>query len=70
MKKRTVLRLISLAMLAIAVVFAICCMSCPTLGQAIRIGPFRFGAEQWRVCYAVYAAAAGGLFAASFLVKK
>ena len=67
MKKRTVLRL---AMFAIAVVFVICCMSCPTLGQVIRIGPFRFGAEQWRVCYAVYAAVAVGLFAASFFVKN
>ena len=48
MKKRTVLRLVSLAMFAAAVVFVIYCMCCPTLGQAIQIGPFRFGAEQWR----------------------
>ena len=69
MKKRTVLRLASLAMFAVAVVFVLCCLCCPTLGHVIRIGPLRFGAEQRRVCYGIYAAVTLGLFLASFRQK-
>lgn len=50
MKKR--LRIISLTMLIIAIIFVLCALSNPQLGHAIYIGNFRFGADQWRVCYA------------------
>lgn len=70
MKRKTLFRLISLVMLVIAVIFVICALSCPTLGTAIYIGDFYFGAEQWRICYAIYAIIMVGLFIASFFVKN
>ena len=69
MGKRKILRLISLVMFLIAVVFVFCALSNPTLGRTIYIGNFRFGAEEWRICYALYALLMVGLFAASFFVK-
>ncbi len=70
MNTRKKLRLISLVMLFVAIVFVICAMSCPTLGTTIYIGNFVFGAEQWRFCYKVYAIVMAVLFAVSFVVKK
>ena len=70
MKKKTILRLISLAMLIIAVIFVACALCCPTLGTTIYIGSFAFGAEQWRVCYALYVVVMIVLFGASFFVKE
>ena len=70
MKKRKLFRLISLMMFIVAVVFVFCAISCPTLGRTIYIGSFRFGAEQWRFCYKVYAVVMVGLFGTSFLVKE
>ncbi len=64
------LRIVSLIMLIVAVVFVVCALSAPNLGQAFYIGSFRFGAAQWRFCYAVYAMVMLGLFLASFFVKK
>ena len=69
MKIRKVMRLVSLAMFAIAVVFVFCALSCPTLGQTIWIGGFAFGAEQWRFCYGVYALVMAGLFLGSFFLS-
>lgn len=69
LRLRRTLRLISLVMLAAAVVFVICAMSCPTLGSTIYIGSFAFGAEQWRICYLVYVIVMVYLFAVSFFVK-
>lgn len=69
MKKRK-LRLASLLMFVIAVVFVFCALSNPTLGSAVYIGSFYFGAEQWRVCYAVYTLVMAGLFISSFFVKE
>ncbi|MBE6506900.1 MAG: hypothetical protein E7Z72_03095 [Methanocorpusculum parvum] len=69
MKKKTILRLISLLMLIAAVIFVACALCSPTLGTAIYIGDFRFGAEQWRVCYAIYVFVMVALFGASFFVK-
>lgn len=63
------LRLISLVMLIIAVVFVACALSSPTWGSTIYIGSFKFGAEQWRVCYAIYTVVMVGLFVVSFFVK-
>ena len=70
MKTKTKLRLISLAMFVVAVVFVICALCAPTLGKTIYIGDFGFGAEQWRFCYKVYAIVMVALFGASFFVKE
>lgn len=66
MSRKAVLRIISLAMLAVAVIFVLCALSNPTLGRVIYIGPFRFGFKQWRVCYGLYTGVMAGLFVASF----
>ena len=70
MKTKTKLRLISLAMFVVAVVFVFCALACPTLGRTIYIGDFKFGAEQWRFCYKVYAIVMEALFGISFFVKE
>lgn len=70
MSMKTRLRLAALILLIIAVVFVFCAVSCPTLGSTIYIGNFQFGAEQWRVCYALYVLVVVCLFAASFFVKR
>lgn len=69
MKARKIMRTISIAMLAVAVVFVACALCSPTWGMVIRIGAFSFGPDQWRVCYAAYVLAMAGLFGASFFVK-
>lgn len=69
MNTRIVLRVISLIMLIVAVVFIVIAASVPTLGKVIYIGKFYFGPEQWSVCYAIYAMVMVGLFLASFLMK-
>ena len=70
MKTRTKLRLISLTMFVVAVIFVFCALVCPTLGRTIYIGDFNFGAEQWRFCYKVYAVVMVALFGISFFVKE
>ena len=70
MSKRTLLRLISLIMFIIAVVFVFVAISAPTLGKTIYVGDYKFGVEQWRTCYKLYAVIMIGLFIASFFVKK
>ena len=70
MKTRTKLRLLSLAMFVVAVIFVFCALACPTLGRTIYIGDFKFGAEQWRFCYKVYAVVMVALFGISFFVKE
>ena len=67
MKARKTLRLISLVMLIVAVVFVFCALSNPALGKVIYIGTFEFGPD--RVCYAVYAIVMVALFVISFFVK-
>lgn len=67
---RKTLRIISLVMTVVAAVFVFCALSCPTLGRTVYIAGHAFGAAQWRVCYAVYAAVTVILFAASFFVGK
>ena len=69
MQKKKLFRIISLIMFVIAVVFVLCAISAPNLGRTIYIGSFEFGAEQWRVCYAIYAIVMIVLFIASFFVK-
>ena len=70
MRNKTKLRLISLAMFVVAVVFIFCALACPTLGRTIYIGDFKFGAEQWRFCYKIYAIVMVALFGISFFVKE
>ena len=70
MRNKTKLRLISLAMFVVAVIFVFCALACPTLGRTIYIGEFKFGAEQWRFCYKIYAVVMVALFGISFFVKE
>ena len=70
MKMQPLLRRISFVMLVVAVVFVFCALSNPALGRTIYIGSFAFGAEQWRVCYAIYLLVMAGLFLASFFAKN
>ncbi len=70
MKKGMVLRIISLSMFIIAVIFIACALANPALGKTIYIGELEIGAEVWRVFYAVYAIITLVLFVASFFVGK
>ena len=70
MRNKTKFRLICLARFVVVVVFVFCALACPTLGRTIYIGDFKFGAEQWRFCYKVYAIVMIALFGISFLVKE
>ncbi|MGN1398417.1 MAG: hypothetical protein ACI4WG_00230 [Erysipelotrichaceae bacterium] len=70
MKAKRTLRLISLVMLIVAVVFVLCALSNPALGQVIYIGTLEFGPDLWRVCYAVYVIVMVALFALSFFAKN
>lgn len=69
MTKKKTLRVISLLMLLVAIVFVCIAVTHPTLGRAVYIGPFKFGYKQWRVCYAAYVIVMISLFVASFFVK-
>ena len=70
MSRKTKLRLASMILLLIALVFLFCAVSCPTLGRVFYLGPFRIAAEQRRVFYRLYAAVIIGLFLLSFLVRE
>ena len=70
MKKRVLLRLISLFMFVIAVIFVACALSNPGLGSTFYIGGLAIGAEIWRIFYAIYAIVMVLLFGASFVVRK
>ena len=70
MSKRGKLRLISLVMLLVAVIFVICALSCPTCGSVFYIGPFRIGSNIWRKFYAAYVLVMCALFIASFFAPK
>ena len=69
MKKGRTLRLISLAMLIVAVVFVLCALSNPGLGRVFYIGSIRIGADVKRIFYAVYVVVIAALFGISFFVK-
>lgn len=70
MNRRRILRLISLVMLVVAVIFVFCALSNPTLGNVIYIGTFKFGSDLWRVCYVIYTIVMVTLFCASFFIKN
>ena len=69
MKARRTLRLISLVMLIVAVVFVFCALSNPALGKVFYIGSIKIGADIKRAFYAVYAIVMVVLFGISFFVK-
>ena len=68
MKKK--LRLISLAMMIIAVIFVFCALSNPAFGRTFYVFGFAIGADLWRKFYALYALVTVSLFALSFFVKN
>ena len=70
MKTKTVLRLISLLMLIIAVIFLAIAFSCPTCGKVFYIGPFRIDAGVLRIFYGIYAVTMVSLFVISIFIKK
>ena len=70
MSKRNMLRLVSLAMLVIAVIFVACALQNPQLGRTFHVFGIPIGAEIWRVFYGLSAAVTAGLLAASFLIKR
>ena len=70
MKKSMVLRIISLVMFVVAIVFIACALANPALGRTFYIGNIAIGAEVWRVCYAIYAIVMAILFVLSFFVDK
>ena len=69
MKTGGTLRLISLAMLIVAVVFVLCALSNPGMGKVFYIGGIKIGADVKRAFYAVYVIVMTALFGISFFVK-
>ena len=70
MKLKTALRLISFAMLIVAIVFLAVALTHPELGTVFYIGNMKIGAEIWRAFYAVYAVVMVALFGVSCCIKK
>ena len=70
MKKGMILRIISLVMFAVAIIFIACALANPTLGSTFYIGDIAIGAEVWRVFYDIYARVMVVLFVLSFFVGK
>lgn len=70
MKRGMVLRITSLVMFAVAIIFIACALANPALGKTFYVGDIAIGAEVWRVFYAVYAIVMVGLFVLSFFVGK
>ena len=70
MRARLILRVISLIMFVIAVVFVGIALSCPTCGSVFYIGSFRVGADVWRAFYKFYAIVMAALFVLSFILPK
>ena len=70
MKKCIVLRIISLLMFIVAIIFVACALANPALGKTFYIGDLAIGAEVWRVFYAIYAITMALLFVLSFFVGK
>ena len=70
MKTRIVLRVISLVMFVVGVIFVICCLLCPTIGMVFYIGNIEIGVEVWHAFYIFYAVVTVALFVVSFFVKR
>ena len=70
MKKGMVLRVISLVMFVVAVIFVACALANPAFGSVFYIGDIRIGSDVWRAFYAVYAIVMAILFVLSFFVGE
>ena len=70
MKKGMILRIISLVMFVVAIIFIACALANPALGRTFYIGDIAIGAEVWRVFYGIYAIVMAILFILSFFVGK
>ena len=66
---KKILRIISGAMLIIAVIFLAFALTHPEAGRVFYIGSLAIGSEIWRAFYIVYALVMVGVFIASFFVK-
>lgn len=69
MSKKIILRVISLVMMIVAIVFVCCMMVCPTCGSVFYIGSIEIGPDEWWVFYKTYVVVMVGLFLISFFVK-
>ena len=69
MKLKNILRLSSLIMLVIAIVFLSYALTHPEGGTVFYIGGLAIGSAIWRAFYLVYAGIMVALFAVSFFVK-
>lgn len=70
MNKKVILRIISLVMLVIALVFVAIALGHPELGSVFYIGSIRIGARECLMFYKAYLVLMIALFAASFFVKN
>lgn len=70
MNKRSLLRIISLIMLFIAIVFVVIALGHPELGSVFYIGSIRIGAKECRMFYKAYLIIMVLIFASSFFVKN
>ena len=69
MKLKNILRLSSLIMLVIAIVFLSYALTHPESGTVFYIGGLAIGSAIWRAFYLVYTGIMVALFAVSFFVK-
>ncbi len=69
MKLKSILRLVSLVMLVIAIVFLSYALTHPELGTVIYIGSLKIGSAIWRAFYLIYIIVMIALFGISFFVK-
>ena len=63
------LRLLSLLMLVVAVIFLGIALTHPELGTVFYVGNWRVGVEVWQTFYVVYAVVMIGAFLLSFCVR-
>ena len=70
MNRGMVLRIISLVMFFVAIIFVACALANPALGRTFYIADIAIGAEVWRMFYAIYAIVMAILFVLSFFVGK
>ena len=67
---KKILRIISVVMFIIAVVFLFIALTHPEFGTVFYIGNLRIGAAIWRAFYLIYAVVMVVLFVASFCVDR
>ena len=70
MKATKIMKLASLIMLVIAIVFLAYTLTHPESGTVFYIGSWAIGSEIWRAFYLFYTVVMIGLFAASIYIDK